>query len=480
VGIVRPADLVPGPAIAVRGPAPVPEPAVAVPRPVSVPGPAASRLDWLDVLRGIAALAVVYHHAGLWVLTRAHDAVERWFDAGVFGTTLFFLISGYLIPASLERKGSLRTFWVSRVFRLYPLWIAALVVVALIRLTGHWHGGGADRYAVRHPATFVLAHATMFQDLLAVPNAVGVMWTLSYEMFFYCLVAGLFVVRLHRFTGRIAVLFAVTGTLLWQRLPYGWLSGRLGTGPVVAGFALLFGAGLLAVVSGDRRWSRLGASVLAVGALVLFVGDRGYPWDGLLIPAYMFVGTTVHRAQHGRIRARTAWAVALCVFGLATLTGLRHAATLLSPGEILVERRHWAGAVVLAGLLFAIGLALQGRGMPRLLTRLGRISFSIYLLHLILLQAATKQLAPFGDRYSPQHHGRPLWQQVAAMVGVLVVVCVLAELTYRLVEEPMQRLGRRCAGRLDRALRPDAGLFGPVPADHERHSAQPARCIAPA
>ncbi len=214
---------------------------------------------------------------------------------------------------------------------------------------------------------------------------------------------------------------------------------------------------------------------------MLFVGDRGYPWDGLFIPAYMFVGTTVHRAQHGRIRVRTAWAVALCVFGLATLTGLRHAATSALPG---CDRRRatplgqggGAGRAAASGSAWRCGAVHAAAAV----TRLGRISFSIYLLHLILLQALAKWLSPFGDRYSPHHHGRPLWQQVAAMVLVLVVVCALAELTYRLVEEPMQRLGRRCAGRLDRALGTDAGLFGPVPANHEWQSARPARCTTPA
>jgi peptidoglycan/LPS O-acetylase OafA/YrhL len=416
----------------------------------------------LDVLRGIAALAVVYHHAGIWVLTRPHDAVERWFDAGVFGTTLFFLISGYLIPASLDRKGSLRTFWVSRLFRLYPLWIAALVAVALLRHTGHWNVGDADRYARRHPLTFTLAHGTMFQDLLDVPNAVGVMWTLSYEMFFYCLVAGLFVVGLARFTGRIALLFAVGGTVLWQTLPYGWLSERLGQGRVAAAVAGLFVAGLFAILTGRHTWSRVGALALGGLSLVLFWGDRGYPWDGLLIPAYLFLGTTIHRAQHGRIQVRTAWAVALGVFGLAILTGVRHAATLSPAAQALAEGRHWASAVTVAGLLFAVGLALQDRAMPRSLRRLGEISFSVYLLHLILLQATTGQLKPFGDRYALHHHGRPLWQQVTAMVTVLLVVCLLAELTYRLIEAPMQRVGRRVAETLDRVLGPDVAALAPL------------------
>jgi peptidoglycan/LPS O-acetylase OafA/YrhL len=37
-----------------------------------------------------------------------------------YGVFVFFLVSGYIVPASLERKGSVHGFWVSRVFRLYP------------------------------------------------------------------------------------------------------------------------------------------------------------------------------------------------------------------------------------------------------------------------------------------------------------------------------------------------------------------------
>ncbi|MFD0536999.1 hypothetical protein ACFQY7_27985 [Actinomadura luteofluorescens] len=39
---------------------------------------------------------------------------------------------------------------------------------------------------------------TMLQDVLNVPNAMNVLWTLSYEMAFYLLVVALFVVGGHR------------------------------------------------------------------------------------------------------------------------------------------------------------------------------------------------------------------------------------------------------------------------------------------
>jgi peptidoglycan/LPS O-acetylase OafA/YrhL len=77
-----------------------------------------TRLAWLDVLRGLAALAVVFDHASYYLLHHVRTIVYQWFHPGDYGVFVFFIISGYIVPASLERKGSVRTFWVSRLFRL--------------------------------------------------------------------------------------------------------------------------------------------------------------------------------------------------------------------------------------------------------------------------------------------------------------------------------------------------------------------------
>ena len=68
--------------------------------------------------------------------------VYHWIDPGNYGVFVFFLISGYIVPASLERKGSVRTFWVSRLFRLYPLYLLAVAFAVAFYLT---HVGSAAR-----------------------------------------------------------------------------------------------------------------------------------------------------------------------------------------------------------------------------------------------------------------------------------------------------------------------------------------------
>src|ERR1700722_7683927 len=99
----------------------------------------ASRLSWLDVLRGVAALAVVFNHFGYFLPPVVKNSVYQWINPGDYGVFVFFLIRGYIVPASLERKGSVRTFWVSRLFRLYPLYLLAVTIAVALYMA---HVGG--------------------------------------------------------------------------------------------------------------------------------------------------------------------------------------------------------------------------------------------------------------------------------------------------------------------------------------------------
>ncbi|WP_405088849.1 acyltransferase family protein [Microbispora sp. NBC_01389] len=83
-----------------------------------VPRRTSKRLAWLDALRGLAALTVVFEHALTPLLPEARLPVKAVFDPGWYGVMVFFLVSGYIVPASLERRASLRKFWISRFFRL--------------------------------------------------------------------------------------------------------------------------------------------------------------------------------------------------------------------------------------------------------------------------------------------------------------------------------------------------------------------------
>src|SRR6204780_4315410 len=169
-----------------------------------------SRLAWLDVLRGIAALAVVFDHLSYYVLQALRHIVYQWFNPGNYGVFVFFMISGYIVPASLERKGSVRTFWVSRLFRLYPLYLLAVGVALFLFMVhiGGLRGEGSD------PETSVLSQMLMMSNVLAGENLPNVVWSLSYEMIFYLLLTALFMARVHRRSSRYALAFGAGAVVL--------------------------------------------------------------------------------------------------------------------------------------------------------------------------------------------------------------------------------------------------------------------------
>lgn len=102
-----------------------------------------ARYESLDAWRGLACLMVVVHHAG-YALSRAEASGSwpgwlAWYLTRrmSLGVTLFFVISGYCIAASLEstrqRGDSAWTFLGRRVWRIYPpYWLALLGFMAVV------------------------------------------------------------------------------------------------------------------------------------------------------------------------------------------------------------------------------------------------------------------------------------------------------------------------------------------------------------
>jgi peptidoglycan/LPS O-acetylase OafA/YrhL len=419
-----------------------------------------TRLAWLDVLRGLAALAVVFDHAGQHVLQHVRDEIYRWVDTGQYGVFVFFLISGYIVPASLERRGSVRTFWVSRLFRLYPLYLLAVGIAVALYLVhfGSLRGEGSD------PETSVLSQLLMMSNVLGGRNLPNVVWSLSYEMAFYLLLTALFIARIHQRSSRYALAFAAAAVVIGGLLPQAFLTTNVATPrlvALVADAAVLFGLALAVALRGTSRLlSAVLAAVVAI-TLLAFNGSWIAPWEALSILALMFTGTMLYRAEQGQYPWRKAIAVGVTVLGLAIASGLWHSHDwgLSAHAELLWERR-WFFSLVLAGLTFAVGFVLRDLRWPWALTWLGLISYSVYLLHPLAVEVY------YHFRWTRLHH--PFWEQVLLAAGLLAVVIALSSATYLIVERPAQNLGRRAGRWLDARFGPDR------PADQVRVIAQPA------
>jgi peptidoglycan/LPS O-acetylase OafA/YrhL len=414
---------------------------LANPKTANAAAPKHSRLAWLDALRGFAALCVVFDHGSTLMLEPVRDFLYRWLDLGEYGVFVFFLISGYIIPASLERKGSVRGFWTSRLFRLYPMYAVALALAAVAYHTGY----GTIRGAEHQPAQSVLAWLLMLPNLLTGPNVPNVTWTLSYEMVFYLLLVALFSWGVHRRSGWYATTFAVAAVALGGVLPMAFLTrwaGHADGGGVALNAvadALILG-GIVLAVSSRSVAARVGASVAGLTALVLVMVNQGSPspWEGSVILALMFTGTLIYRAQQrqpGFSRPMTA-AIVVGVLALTTFAGVWHGRQAHLSHQWQIQ---WATSILLAGATFGLGLAASNRKVPRWCAWLGMISFSVYLLHPLVFDAYRSVPA--------LHRTHTLPVQGLMFAGCVAVIIGLSTVTYYLVERPMQRLGRRLSGR---------------------------------
>ncbi len=409
--------------------------------------PTTHRVAWLDALRGIAALAVVFDHLSPYLLAPIRTHVYHWLDPGEYGVFVFFIISGYIVPASLERKGSVRTFWVSRLFRLYPLYL--LVVGAAVLL---WvFGQGSLRGATADPANSVLAQLLMMGNVLAGPNLPNVVWSLSYEMIFYLLLTALFLAGVHKRSSWYAIGFGVAAVVLGGVLPQQYQSHHLSSPHVIAAVAdmlLLVGLAAAVVLRGTPRL--VGAVVAGLTAITLLAFNGGwiYPWEALTIMGLMFTGTALYRAEQGQYPWSRAIATAAATIAMGIAAGLwhSHAWHIWPPAEVFWERR-WFFSLFLAGLTFAAGLAGRHLHVPRWIAWLGLISYSIYLIHPLLIDVLYTSVLR-------GHHYSATAKYGLAVLFVLVTI-VVSSVTYLLVERPMQNVGRRVAKRLDLRFGPD-------------------------
>ncbi|WP_183067741.1 acyltransferase [Streptomyces sp. gCLA4] len=425
----------------------------------SAAGPAAApgaRLGWLDALRGIAALVVALHHFDVLRMLPFGGAVWRNFDMGLFGVMLFFIVSGYIIPASLERRGDVRGFWIGRVFRIYPALIAAFVLSMIILPSGD---DSIKLLRTGDDLASLVANGLMLQDLLGVINGMNVTWTLCYEMVFYFLVTALFTRGLHRHSAPIAVglagLALVTGTAVGTQLLNAGLGSTRTLLLIVTPVVLV---GLAGVLSGNRTLTGVGALLLGgIGLVLVTLNGRAPAFETWMIFSTMFAGTVVHRAQHGQLGRVPALLACGFVVVAGVLVGRLH-----NHGKVLdltwsAGWKAWSVAYLAAWALFAGGFLLRRRRFPKVLTWLGAISFSVYLLHIPLLRAVEPLL---GIPPQPSSTlGRIAW--TAMFLGVVVAV---SHLMYHLVEMPMQRLGRRVQKAVERRRPADRPAAPAVPA----------------
>lgn len=363
-----------------------------------------NRFVFLDVMRGIAPILVIYSHVvALFLVPHKEDTgvvdllnenfrnplrLEQ--QMGHIAVVMFFLVSGFIIT-QVGTQESHREFLVKRLFRVYPLLIVTVSLTAILSI---WHlqvlrTGQHFSITLESVLTnFALANYFMVPQIILV----GVAWTLVIEVIFYTIVLSL-----------LAVL---------RR--WAWLAILIEMGMVLAALLLAreFGPSffLLAV-----NMSYL--PVVLLGQVTWAVWSRRVPlWAGTLL--------------------------GLGCWTLYVLGDIRNMGRL--------DDAYNSTAALGFGLFIVLLLAESKLRPMKPISFFADRSYSLYLLH-----------GPIAFPIFEALYGKvPLILEI--ILGLAVTVGA-AELTFRFVEQPGQRIGRKLSKRF--RLKKKAVVEEPPPAD---------------
>lgn len=358
---------------------------------------AGHRLRELDVLRFIAAAAVMVHHftgvpTGAWgtdarILFPEVAPVTRF---GHLGVELFFLISGFVILMSAWGR-QIGDFAVSRVARLFPAYWLSVTLALVVYLIFGIHAGTTRDFGV---VRSYLPNLTMLQEGVGVPKIEVIYWSLWLELHFYVLIA-----------------FLVRAGITYNRcltFMIGWL--------LASSFSLEGDLGLvnMLLISGWAPYFVSGMSFFLI-----------YRFGSNLIP----------------------WLIILACWALATNFSVER----VRPPFNYPGVEEYVTPVIITVMFLVMGLVATHRlswVRWRGFTVLGVLTYPLYLLHETVSRPLIKWLYPEQGRWV-----------VLGVATAAVVAASYA--TYRLVDRPGNRwLGRRLRLALAQA-RAHSALPGP-------------------
>lgn len=365
------------------------------------------RLVFANQLRGVAAASVAFGHllGVYWLIRPLVSAatltpllggpnpsvvtlnLHPWFNFGAFGVALFFLISGLVIPISLE-KHTPGSFLLARLLRIYPTYVAALLVqMAVVRANALYWG-----YPFPYGSWTILSNCLLIQDFVGQPYLDLVSWTLCVELRFYAVIA--------------------------------LVAGAVRRGSVAALVAIALGALALNLAVGT-------------GAFGPHAPDPALPAYALstesLFVVFMLIGVLFNYHLRGLLGTA----------GLVLWAAVLGAIFLLCWRESVIAHQLPAGIAANYGCALALFAALYAgrRWVPRnpVLDGLATISFPFYLVHSLIGYSVLKlAMLAWG------------WGYPAALLVAVLAIVLLAAGLHVAVEAPTMRMGQQLGRRARR------------------------------
>lgn len=345
-------------------------------------------LPTLDGWRTVAIMAVILDHTIAGRFQDTYPTIFALTRVGPNGVSLFFAISGFLICSRLLEEEnangriSLRGFYIRRASRILPAALTYLVVIGIL--------GIASLISVSPWEWW--SSVLFFRNYLS-PNLISRGWG-GYTIHYWSLA-----VEEHFY-------------LLWPAM----------------------------LVLAGRRWSRYVAGILAVAVSIWRSWDFNHHWMDRHIPGLLFGSRTDTRLDGLLLGCLAALLLAQPAYRAWAVRNLRLPALFLFVALYvaiqLIWRRHYYSIweSMLLALIVSITVLHPGNWIGQFLEHpamrwIGRLSYSLYLWQELFALPQAKYPLSLAERIPFN----------------LVVLFVIAGLSYRFIERPMIRLGHRLA-----------------------------------
>jgi peptidoglycan/LPS O-acetylase OafA/YrhL len=365
------------------------------------PATSTDRLEFADLLRGLACLAVVLGHLTIdflndppliafitmsepWPSITVPDVLDRLlntFSIAAMGVAVFFLISGFVIPLSLEAT-TVRGYFLKRFLRIFPpYWAALAICLVALSISGAVWSKSSWFTAIDY-----ISNSFLLGNLFARPDMIAVGWTLQIEIKFYLL-----------------------APLIYMTLKRGMLIPVLLCGLAVVG--IFWNATILCDNVHIACWDhyRINARMF---------------WLDVMSIVYMLIGSVLYAHYRKLISTRQV------VFGVVFLFACYQACISTTPLPIMtIDRRlpYFWGVVI-----FVCCYLLRGRIVLAPPFRfLANISYSLYMVHTVVGCIIMRLLMAAGVPY------------LVCLAVALLLVFLLATAMHSYLEAPMIALGKR-------------------------------------
>lgn len=293
------------------------------------------------------------------------------FLAGQWGVDIFFLLSGFIIYLTTKDYSSWKAFTIKRIFRIYPAYLLCLIIYATYRIV--YDGEVYDAL-------------TVIQNIIMIPFSgpigyksliVGQAWSTCYELYFYT----------------ILTILLLLGIPKKRLLPI-----------ILVLFVIGFGLNRIHPMKGF-----VGYLYSLIGAHHIF-----FFCEGIVIA---LLNDKIQNIKIGRSALITISLLALFTYA-----------------AILCSRYNFFFSLLISPLVFCIvykaNEVLTGKGpIHRILLALGDASFSIYLIHSVVIRFLLNQCH--------------INSFTMLLCSTLAVTIMLSLLSYHLIEKRFIALGRK-------------------------------------